>query len=88
MIPKTAVGTTDFADKDGTAVQGVFTRRVAAKEVLDHDEALSHPCHPYYEPSKLAQLAQILGPYVTHVAHVTYLTPLVAAPPRCVIRGF
>jgi len=24
-------------------VQGVFTRRVAAKEVLDHDEARSHP---------------------------------------------
>jgi len=43
---KTAVGTTDFTDftdKEGIAVQGVFTRRVAAKEVLDHDEARSHP---------------------------------------------
>ena len=30
-------------DKEGIAVQGVFTRRVAAKEVLDHDEARSHP---------------------------------------------
>jgi hypothetical protein len=47
--PKTAVGTTDFADntdKEGIAVQRVFTRRVAVKEVLDHDEARSHPCHP------------------------------------------
>ena len=37
---ETAVGTTDFADntdKEGIAVEGVFTRRVAAKEVLDHD---------------------------------------------------
>ena len=25
---------------------GVFIRRVAAKEVLGHDEARSHPCHP------------------------------------------
>jgi len=32
-----------IADKEGIAVQGVFTRRVAAKEVLDHDEARSHP---------------------------------------------
>jgi hypothetical protein len=42
--PRTAVGTTDFADntgKEGIAVQGVFTRRVAVKEVLDHDEARS-----------------------------------------------
>jgi len=40
----TAVKTTDFTDftdKEGIEVQGVFTRRVAAKEVLDHDEALS-----------------------------------------------
>jgi hypothetical protein len=45
---KTAVGTTDFADntdKERIAVEGVFTRRVAAKEALDHDEARSHPCH-------------------------------------------
>ena len=38
----TAVGTTDFTDftdKEGIAVQGMFTRRVAAKEVLDRDEA-------------------------------------------------
>ena len=27
-------------------MQGVFTRRVAAKEVLDHDETRSQPCHP------------------------------------------
>jgi hypothetical protein len=46
MIPKTAVGATDDTDKEGIAVQGVFTRRMAAEEVLDHDEALSHPCHP------------------------------------------
>ena len=49
FIPKTAVGTTNFADntdKEGIAVPGVFTRRVAAKEVLDHDEVRSHPCHP------------------------------------------
>jgi hypothetical protein len=48
---ETAVGTTDFADntdKEGIAVEGVFTRRVAAKEVLDHNEALSHPCHPWF----------------------------------------
>ena len=40
----TAVKTTDFTDftdKEGIEVQGVFTRRVAAKEVLDHDKALS-----------------------------------------------
>jgi len=51
LIPKTALGTTDFADntdKEGIAVQGVFTRRVAAKEVLDHDEALSHLCYPWF----------------------------------------
>ena len=49
FILKTAVGTTDFADntdKEEIAVEGVFTRRVAAKEVLDHDKARSHPCHP------------------------------------------
>ena len=48
---KTAVGTTDFADntdKEGIAVEGVFTRRVAAKEVLHHDEARSHPCYPWH----------------------------------------
>ena len=42
--PKTAVGTTYFADntdKEGIAVEGVFTRRVAAKEVLDPDKARS-----------------------------------------------
>jgi hypothetical protein len=32
-----------FSDKDGIALPGVFTRRVAAKEVPDHDEASSHP---------------------------------------------
>ncbi|MEI6782181.1 MAG: hypothetical protein WCQ21_14810, partial [Verrucomicrobiota bacterium] len=46
--PKTAVETTDFADntdKERIAVPGpgVFTRRVAETEVLDHDEARSHP---------------------------------------------
>jgi hypothetical protein len=49
MNLKTAVGTTDFADntdKEGIAVEWVFTRRVAAKEVLDHHEARSHPCYP------------------------------------------
>ena len=49
FILRAAVGTTDFADntdKDGLAVPGVFTRRVAAKEVLDHDEVHPHPCHP------------------------------------------
>ena len=45
---KTAVGTTDFTDKEGIAVPGMFTRRVAAKEVLDHDEGRSHPCHTCY----------------------------------------
>jgi len=38
--------TADFADntnKEGIAVPGVFTRQLAAKEVLDHDEARSHP---------------------------------------------
>ena len=54
MSPKTAVGTTDFADntdKEEIAVQGVLTQRVAVKEVLDHDEARSHPrhtCHPWF----------------------------------------
>ena len=46
MNLKTAVGTTDFADntdKEGMAVPRVFTRRVAAKEVLDHDGARCHP---------------------------------------------
>ena len=46
---KTAVGTTDFADntdKEWIGVEGVFTRRVAAKEALDHAKASSHPCHP------------------------------------------
>ena len=37
---------TDYTDKEGIGVQGVYTRRVAAKEVLGHDEARSHPCHP------------------------------------------
>ena len=49
LNPKTGVRTTDFTDdtdKEGIAVPGVFTRRVAAKEVLDLDEALSHPCYP------------------------------------------
>jgi hypothetical protein len=49
MILKIAVETTDFADntdKEGIAGPGVFPRRVAAKDVLDHDEAHSHPCHP------------------------------------------
>ena len=32
---------TDYTDKEGIGVQGVYTRRVAAKEVLDHDEVLS-----------------------------------------------
>ena len=36
-------GLQDNTDKEGIAVPGVFTRRVAAKEVLDHDEARSHP---------------------------------------------
>ena len=35
-----------FPDKEGIAVPGVFARRVAAKEVLNHHEALSHPCYP------------------------------------------
>ena len=29
-------------------MRGVFTRRVAAKEVLDHDEARSHQSHPEF----------------------------------------
>jgi len=35
-------------DKEGFAVEWVFTRRVAAKKVLDHDEARFHPCHPWF----------------------------------------
>ena len=31
----------DYTDKEGIGVQGVYTRRVAAKEVLGHDEVLS-----------------------------------------------
>jgi hypothetical protein len=57
---KTAVGTTDFADntdKEGTAVEWVFTRRVAAKAGLDHVEALSHPCYP--ESAKQAWLVLV-----------------------------
>ena len=61
LILKTAVGTTDFADntdKEGITGQGVFTRRVAAKEVRDHDEARSHPCHqchPWFLKTALAR---------------------------------
>ena len=46
MNQETSVGTTDCADntdKEEIALPGVFTRRVAAKEVLDHDEARPHP---------------------------------------------
>ena len=59
MNPKTAVGTTDFADntvKEGIAVEGVSTRRVAAKEVLDHDEARSHPRHPWFLNCRISDL--------------------------------
>ena len=39
MNLKTAGGTTDNTDKEGMAVAGVYTRQVAAKEVLDPDGA-------------------------------------------------
>jgi len=54
---KTAVGTTDCADKtdkEGIAVQRVFTRRVAAKEVLDHDFHLT--THSYCQAASKALL--------------------------------
>ena len=41
-------------------MQGVFTRRVAAKEVLDHDQARSHPwflnCRIQVQAKACAQL--------------------------------
>ena len=57
FILKTTIGTTDFADntdKEGIAVQRVFTRRVAAKEVFDHDFHLT--THSYCQAASKALL--------------------------------
>jgi hypothetical protein len=66
-IADSAVGTADFADntdREGIAVQWVFTRRAVAKEVSDHDEAHSHPCHPWF-----------LNCRIQGDAHITFSLP-------------
>ena len=45
---------TDYTDKEGIGVQGVYTRRVAAKEVLDHDFHLT--THSYCQAASKALL--------------------------------
>ena len=50
--------------RNGIAVQWVFTRRAVAKEVSDHDEAHSHPCHPWF-----------LNCRIQGDAHITFSLP-------------